>query len=65
MQRVLQLDFQVVCSKGTYIRSLANDLGQAAGSGAYLSSLKRTGIGDFSLENAWNMDDLASWVGLT
>ena len=61
----LQLDFQVVCSKGTYIRSLANDLGQAVESGAYLSRLRRTGIGDFRVENAWNMDEIAAWVGLT
>jgi len=60
----LQIDFQVVCSKGTYIRSLANDLGQAAGTGAYLSRLKRTAIGDFKVENAWNMEALASWVEL-
>jgi len=61
----LQLDFKVVCSKGTYIRSLANDLGQAAGSGAYLSSLKRTAIGDFNVENAWSIDALEAWVGLS
>ena len=60
----LQLDFQVNCSKGTYIRSLANDLGQAAGSGAYLSSLRRTAIGGFSVEHAWKIEELAAWVGL-
>lgn len=47
-----ELKFRVVCSKGTYIRSLAYDLGQALGSGAYLSSLRRTRIGDFSVEEA-------------
>jgi len=46
------VDFRVVCSKGTYIRSLANDFGKALNSGAYLSSLRRTKIGDFSVENA-------------
>ncbi len=60
----LQLDFQVGCSKGTYIRSLANDLGQAVGSGAYLSSLRRTAIGDFGVENAWSIDALEAWVGV-
>lgn len=50
-----QIDFQVVCSKGTYIRTLANDLGQSVGSGAYLSSLRRTAIGEFKVENAWSM----------
>ena len=46
------VSFRVVCSKGTYIRSLANDFGQALGSGAYLSSLKRTRIGHFLLEDS-------------
>jgi len=58
----LQCDFEVACSKGTYIRSLANDLGQAVGSGAYLSALQRTQIGDFSVENAWEMEDLLLWL---
>lgn len=58
----LQIDFQVVCSKGTYIRSLAHDLGQAVGSGAYLSSLRRTGTGGFSVENAWEMEALVAWI---
>ncbi len=58
----LQIDFQVVCSKGTYIRSLANDLGQALGTGAYLSSLQRTASGDFSLENAWSVEKLVEWA---
>jgi len=44
--------FRVVCSKGTYIRSLAFDFGEALNSGAYLSELRRTKIGDFSVENA-------------
>jgi tRNA pseudouridine55 synthase len=44
--------FRVVCSKGTYIRSLAHDLGQALYSGAHLSSLKRTKIGDYNVNKA-------------
>ncbi len=60
----LQIDFQVVCSKGTYIRSLANDLGQAVESGAYLSRLKRTAIGDFNVEKAWSIEELANSMGL-
>lgn len=44
--------FKVVCSTGTYIRSLANDFGAALGCGGYLSSLRRTRIGDFSVEQA-------------
>ncbi|MUU78559.1 tRNA pseudouridine(55) synthase TruB [Winogradskyella endarachnes] len=47
----LELHFRVVCSKGTYIRSLANDFGKALNSGAHLSSLRRTRIGDFKVEN--------------
>lgn len=47
-----EVHFRVVCSKGTYIRSLAFDLGKAVGSGAYLSALCRTRIGNFYLENA-------------
>lgn len=58
----LQVDFQVVCGKGTYIRSLANDLGQAVGSGAYLSSLRRTETGGFLVDNAWGMEEFESWV---
>ena len=44
--------FEVVCSKGTYIRSLAHDYGKALKSGAHLSSLRRTKIGDFNVNNA-------------
>lgn len=47
-----EIDFRVVCSTGTYIRSLANDFGKTLGTGAYLSSLRRTRIGDFSVEEA-------------
>ncbi len=46
------IHFRVVCSTGTYIRSLANDFGEALGCGAYLSSLCRTRIGEFKLEDA-------------
>ncbi|HEU4554173.1 MAG TPA: tRNA pseudouridine(55) synthase TruB [Chitinophaga sp.] len=48
--------FRVVCSTGTYIRSLANDFGAALGCGAYLSSLCRTRIGDFKLEDALEVE---------
>ncbi len=46
------LDFRVVCSKGTYIRSLAHDFGKALNSGAHLSVLRRTKIGDFNVDDA-------------
>lgn len=51
------VSFKVVCSTGTYIRSLANDFGAALGCGAYLSSLRRTRIGDFSVEDAFTIDN--------
>ena len=49
--------FRVVCSTGTYIRSLANDFGEALGCGAYLSSLCRTRIGEFRLEDALTIEE--------
>ncbi len=51
------VSFRVVCSTGTYIRSLANDFGAALGVGAYMSSLCRTRIGDFHLQNAIQIQD--------
>ena len=53
----LNLEFKVVCSKGTYIRSLANDFGKALNSGAHLSVLRRTKIGDFDVKNALSSED--------
>jgi tRNA pseudouridine55 synthase len=50
-----RVDFKVVCSTGTYIRSLAQDFGQALGCGAYLSALRRTRIGEFSVDDAMTM----------
>lgn len=50
------ISFKVVCTTGTYIRSLANDFGAALGCGAYLSSLCRTRIGEFKLEDAMDME---------
>ncbi len=54
----LEASFTVKCSKGTYIRSLAYDFGKALGSGAYLSSLRRDHIGDFHVDDAWDLEDL-------
>lgn len=51
---------RVVCSKGTYIRSLVHDVGQALKVGAYILELKRTRIGDFDLANAWEINEFAS-----
>ncbi len=47
-----QIQFRVVCSKGTYIRSLAHDFGKTLSSGGYLSALRRTKIGDYNVDNA-------------
>lgn len=54
------LDFQIVCSKGTYIRSLARDLGRALNSGAYMSSLRRTAIGEYKVADAVKMNDIST-----
>jgi tRNA pseudouridine55 synthase len=51
------IEFRVVCSKGTYIRSLARDIGTALGSGAYLTGLVRTSIGNFSLKDAIKIEE--------
>ena len=51
-----KVDFRVVCSKGTYIRSLAHDFGKALNSGAHLSALRRTKIGGFHVDNAQTLD---------
>lgn len=52
-----EIDFRVVCSKGTYIRSLAYDFGLALNSGAHLTKLRRTKIGEFSVEDAIKVDE--------
>jgi tRNA pseudouridine55 synthase len=52
------LKFRVTCSSGTYIRSLANDIGEELGCGAYLSELKRTRIGKYELKDAKNLDEI-------
>lgn len=55
-----ELDFEIKCSKGTYIRSLAHDFGKKVQSGGYLSALKRTENGDFSLEEAYTMESVVN-----
>ena len=51
------VDFRIVCSKGTYIRSIARDFGTKLGCGAFLEELRRTAIGDFRVENALDLYD--------
>ena len=53
-----RIRIRVVCSKGTYIRSLAREIGEALGSGAYLTSLRRTRSGRFTAEEGYSMDDI-------
>ncbi|MDZ7876432.1 MAG: tRNA pseudouridine(55) synthase TruB [Saprospiraceae bacterium] len=52
------INFYVNCSKGTYIRSLAYDFGKTCESGGYLTALRRTAIGDFPIDKAWDLDIL-------
>ena len=52
------VEFKVVCSKGTYVRSLVNDIGAELGCGAYLKELKRTRIGEYTLQESLSLDDL-------
>ena len=52
---------RIVCGKGTYIRSLARDIGMALGSGAYLTDLCRTRVGDVSIEKAMTFDEFHEW----
>lgn len=56
------LNFHVTCSKGTYIRSLARDMGEALGSGAFLSALRRERIGDYSVDKAIHLEDIESKI---
>lgn len=57
-----QVDFEVKCSKGTYIRSLVHDYGQALNNGAYLTKLRRTHIGEHALADAWQLDELIDHI---
>ncbi len=57
-----EVDFLIECSKGTYIRSIANDYGKALRSGGYLSKLVRTKIGEYQLEDAWNLEELVEYL---
>lgn len=58
----MQLDIRVVCGKGTYIRSLARDIGEALGSGAYLTALRRTRVGDIKVEDCHTFDSFNEWL---
>ena len=57
-----QADFRIHCGKGTYIRSLARDLGLALGSGAFLSALRREQVGDYTVDHALQLDQVAEYL---
>lgn len=57
-----EVDFVISCSKGTYIRSLAHDLGQALNSGGYLSALRRTVVGPYTEEEMWTVEELLAVI---
>ena len=58
----MQMSIRVVCGKGTYIRALARDIGEALGSGAFLTALCRTRIGDVRLEDCLTLDEFPQWL---
>lgn len=58
----LSLTIRVVCSKGTYIRALARDIGQALGSGGYLTDLIRTRIGEYRLKDCLDIENFKEWL---
>ena len=58
----MQATIRVVCSKGTYIRALARDIGQALQSGAHLIALRRTRVGDVRVEDCMKVEDFSAWL---
>ena len=58
----MQMSIRVVCGKGTYIRSLARDIGQALNSGAYLTALCRTRLGGIRIEDCITIEDFPNWL---
>ena len=58
----MQMSIRVACGKGTYIRSLARDIGEALGSGAFLTALCRTRLGDVRIEDCLTLDEFPAWL---
>ena len=58
----MQMSIRVVCGKGTYIRALARDIGRALGSGAYLTALRRTRTGSYSVSDCIDYDHFQEWL---
>ena len=61
-QEKMQATIRVVCSKGTYIRALARDIGQALDSGAHLIALRRTRVGNVRVEDCMQVEDFPNWL---
>lgn len=61
-QEKMQATIRVVCSKGTYIRALARDIGLALDSGAHLIALRRTRVGNVNVEDCMNVEDFPAWL---
>ena len=59
---LMQMDIRVVCGKGTYIRALARDIGRALGSGAFLTALRRTRVGNIRVEDCIDFDRFGEWL---
>jgi len=57
-----EMDLFIDCSKGTYIRTIGHDLGQALDSGAYLTALRRHSIGEYSVEYAFSIEECVEWI---
>ena len=60
--KTMQMSIRVVCGKGTYIRALARDIGEALGSGAFLTALCRTRLGDVRIEDCLTFDNFPQWL---
>lgn len=60
-----EVDLFIDCSKGTYIRTIGHDFGQALDSGAYLTALRRHSIGDYNVENAMTIQECVDWINTT
>lgn len=58
----MTMTIRIVCGKGTYIRALARDIGYALGSGAFLTSLRRTRVGEYRVEECLTLDDFPAWL---
>lgn len=61
-QQLKQMSIRVVCGKGTYIRALARDLGEALGSGAFLTALRRTRVGKVCVDSCLTLDEFPAWL---